>query len=236
MTHVVLEVENLHGYYGKSHIVQGVTLEVRAGEVVTLLGRNGAGKTSTLKCISGLLQPREGRICFEGVDIVGFQPHRIATRGLSLVPEQRGIFGMLSVEENLRIAVRKGSPWSVDDVYAIFPRLRERRKNGGMQLSGGEQQMLAIARALVNNPKLLMLDEPIEGLAPVIVDEIVDKIREIKASGVPILLVEQNLAVCTALADRHYILELGRIVYSASKEDFVNDTATQDRYLGVKAK
>jgi branched-chain amino acid transport system ATP-binding protein len=231
----MLEVENVHGYYGKSHILQGVTLEVRHGEVVTLLGRNGAGKTSTLKSISGLLPPRIGRVRFAGTDITGWPTHRIAQRGLALVPEHRGIFGLLTVEENLRIAERKGSPWSLKSVYAIFPRLEERRRNSGTQLSGGEQQMLSIARALLNAPKLLMLDEPIEGLAPVIVDEIVAQIKEIRATGVPILLVEQNLAVCTELADRHYILELGRIAYHGTSAEFAADEAAKDRYLGVKA-
>jgi branched-chain amino acid transport system ATP-binding protein len=231
----MLEVENVHGYYGKSHILQGVTLEVRHGEVVTLLGRNGAGKTSTLKSISGLLPPRIGRVRFAGTDITGWPTHRIAQRGLALVPEHRGIFGLLTVEENLRIAERKGSPWSLKSVYGIFPRLEERRRNSGTQLSGGEQQMLSIARALLNAPKLLMLDEPVEGLAPVIVDEIVAQIKEIRATGVPILLVEQNLAVCTELADRHYILELGRIAYHGTSAEFAADEAAKDRYLGVKA-
>jgi branched-chain amino acid transport system ATP-binding protein len=235
MTTALLEIENVHGCYGKSHILQGVTLEVRAGEVVTLLGRNGAGKTSTLKSISGLLSPSAGRVRFAGTDVTGWRPHKIAQRGLALVPENRGIFGLLSVEENLRIAERKGSPWSLKDVYRIFPRLEERRRNGGGQLSGGEQQMLSIARALLNAPKLLMLDEPVEGLAPVIVDEIVDQIKKIRATGVPILLVEQNLAVCTELADRHYILELGRVVYHGTHDEFSADEATKDRYLGVKA-
>jgi branched-chain amino acid transport system ATP-binding protein len=235
MSSAMLEVENVHGYYGKSHILQGVTLEVRHGEVVTLLGRNGAGKTSTLKSISGLLPPRTGHVRFAGTDISGWPPHRIAQRGLALVPEHRGIFGLLTVEENLRIAERKGSPWSLKSVYTIFPRLEERRRNGGSQLSGGEQQMLAIARALLNAPKLLMLDEPVEGLAPVIVDEIVAQVKEIRATGVPILLVEQNLAVCTELADRHYILELGRIAYHGTSAEFAADEAAKDRYLGVKA-
>jgi branched-chain amino acid transport system ATP-binding protein len=151
------------------------------------------------------------------------------------VPEDRGIFQLLTVEENLRIAARRGSPWSLRDVYRIFPRLEERSRNGGGQLSGGEQQMLSIARALLNGPKVLMLDEPVEGLAPIIVEEIVAQIRLIRDEGVPILLVEQNLAVCSQLADRHYILELGQIAHCASAEDFRNDPDTIDRYLGVKA-
>ena len=232
---VALGLDGVQGYYGKSHILQGVDLEVRDGEIVCLLGRNGAGKTSTLRAISGLIPPRGGRVRFRGTDVTGWPAHRIARAGLTLVPEDRGIFSLLSVEENLGIAVRKGSPWGMREVYAMFPRLEERRRNGGAQLSGGEQQMLSIARALLGGPKLLMLDEPVEGLAPVIVEEIVAQIRAIRAAGVPILLVEQNLAVCTALADRHYILELGRVAYVAGNADFVADEAARDRFLGVKA-
>lgn len=232
---VALSLDGVQGFYGKSHILQGVSLEVCDGEIVCLLGRNGAGKTSTLKAISGLLPPRGGRVRFQGTDVAGWPAHRIARAGLTLVPEDRGIFSLLSVAENLAIAVRRGSPWSLRDIYAMFPRLEERRRNGGAQLSGGEQQMLSIARALLSGPKLLMLDEPVEGLAPVIVEEIVAQIRAIRAAGVPILLVEQNLAVCTSLADRHYILELGRVGYAAGNADFVADEAARDRFLGVKA-
>ncbi|WP_313353011.1 ABC transporter ATP-binding protein, partial [Paracoccus sp. (in: a-proteobacteria)] len=201
----------------------------------TLLGRNGAGKSTTLKSTVGLITPRRGRVELEGRDMTGQPAHRIASAGLSLVPEDRGIFQLLTVEENLRIAARRGSPWSIKDIYRIFPRLEERRKNGGGQLSGGEQQMLSIARALLNGPKVLMLDEPVEGLAPIIVEEIVDQIRLIRKAGVPILLVEQNLAVCSQLADRHYILELGQIVHCATADQFRSDPDTIDRYLGVKA-
>ncbi|KQP38308.1 ABC transporter ATP-binding protein [Methylobacterium sp. Leaf104] len=232
---VALSLDGVQGFYGKSHILQGVDLEVRDGEIVCLLGRNGAGKTSTLKAISGLLPPRGGRVRFRGADVAGWPAHRIARAGLTLVPEDRGIFSLLSVAENLAIAVRKGSPWGLRDIFTMFPRLEERRRNGGAQLSGGEQQMLSIARALLSGPKLLMLDEPVEGLAPVIVEEIVTQIRAIRDAGVPILLVEQNLAVCTSLADRHYILELGRVAYAAGNADFVADEAARDRFLGVKA-
>ncbi len=230
-----LRLQDLHGYYGKSHILQGVSLEVGQGEIVTLLGRNGAGKSTTLKAAVGIVTPERGVVELEGRDVTGRAPYQIAAAGLSLVPEDRGIFQLLTVEENLRIAVRKGSPWSIRDIYKIFPRLEERRSNGGGQLSGGEQQMLSIARALLNGPKVLMLDEPVEGLAPIIVEEIVAQIRLIRDAGVPILLVEQNLAVCSQLADRHYILELGQIVHEASAEQFRSDPATIDRYLGVKA-
>ena len=230
-----LRLTDLNSYYGKSHILQGVTLEVGQGEIVTLLGRNGAGKSTTLKTAVGLITPRQGRVELAGRDVTGQPAHRIAAAGLSLVPEDRGIFQLLTVEENLRIAERRGSPWAMSDIYRIFPRLEERRRNGGGQLSGGEQQMLAIARALLNGPKVLMLDEPVEGLAPIIVEEIVAQIRLIREAGVPILLVEQNLMVCSQLADRHYILELGRIVHCASAEQFRTNPATIDRYLGVKA-
>jgi branched-chain amino acid transport system ATP-binding protein len=230
---MILELENLHAHYGKSHVLQGVTLQVNDGELVTLLGRNGAGKTTTLKSIVGVVPPTQGTVQFCGQPIQGLAPHGIARRGVCLVPEHRGIFKLLTVEENLLLGQRKQSPWQLDDVYRIFPRLKERRRNGGGQLSGGEQQMLAIGRALMNDPKLLMLDEPVEGLAPVIVEEIVAQLNTIKAAGVAILLVEQNLEVCTQLASRHYILEQGTIVYSADNAAFLADTEVKDRYLGV---
>ena len=230
---MILQVQDVHGYYGKSHILQGISLEVDAGEVVTLLGRNGAGKTTTLKSIVGVVPPAQGQVLFEGQRISGLPSYKIAARGVCLVPEHRGIFKLLTVEENLTMAARKESAWGLEEIYTIFPRLKERRRNGGGQLSGGEQQMLAIARALMTHPRVLMLDEPVEGLAPVIVDEIVAQIREIKATGMSIILVEQNLEVCTQLADRHYIVEQGRIVYSGSNADFLADDGVKDRYLGV---
>jgi len=229
----ILEIHEIDAYYGKSHALQSVSLRVDAGEVVTLLGRNGAGKTTTLKSIMGVVPPARGRIVFRGTDIAGLPPYAIASKGLCLVPEQRGIFSLLTVEENLTVAARRNSPWQLQDVYRIFPRLKERRRNGGGQLSGGEQQMLAIARALMNHPTLLMLDEPVEGLAPVIVDEIVTQLGQIRATGMPILLVEQNLEVCHQLASRHYIIEQGRIVHEADNQSFVGDLAIKDRYLGV---
>ena len=230
---MILKLDEVHAYYDKSHILQGISLQVAAGEVVTLLGRNGAGKTTTLKSIVGVVAPRQGQVWFEGDNIAGLPSHKIAARGVCLVPEHRGIFKLLTVEENLTMAARKTSAWQLEDIYQIFPRLKERRKNGGGQLSGGEQQMLAIARALMTHPKVLMLDEPVEGLAPVIVDEIVAQIKLIKATGMSIILVEQNLQVCTQLADRHYIVEQGRIVYSAGNAEFLADDSVKDRYLGV---
>ena len=230
---MMLDVRDVHAFYDKSHILQGVSLAVNEGETVTLLGRNGAGKSTTLKMIAGVVAPRGGTLSFAGKAIGGLASHRIAAAGLCFVPEHRGIFRLLSVEENLRLGARKDSPWQLDEIYRIFPRLKERRKNGGAQLSGGEQQMLAIGRALMNHPRLLMLDEPVEGLAPVIVEEIVAQLKLIKAAGVAILLVEQNLEVCTQLADRHYIIEQGVIVYEGDNAAFAADHAVKDRYLGV---
>jgi branched-chain amino acid transport system ATP-binding protein len=201
---MTLDVRDVHAYYGKSHILQGVSLQVKEGETVTLLGRNGAGKSTTLKTIAGVVAPRGGAIGFAGKTVSGQPAHRIASAGLCFVPEHRGIFRLLSVEENLRLGARKDSPWQLADIYRIFPRLEERRKNGGAQLSGGEQQMLAIGRALMNHPRLLMLDEPVEGLE-----------------------------VCTQLADRHYIIEQGVIVYEGGNAEFAADHTVKDRYLGV---
>ncbi|PJI98998.1 amino acid/amide ABC transporter ATP-binding protein 2 (HAAT family) [Acidovorax sp. 69] len=230
---MILDVDDVHAHYGKSHVLQGVGFQVGDGELVTLLGRNGAGKTTTLKSIAGVVAPTQGRVAFGGKPVQGLPPHAIARQGVCLVPEHRGIFKLLTVEENLLLGLRQRSPWQLEDVYRIFPRLKERRRNGGGQLSGGEQQMLAIGRALMNDPKLLMLDEPVEGLAPVIVEEIVAQLKTIKAAGVAILLVEQNLEVCTQLADRHCILEQGRIVYTADNTAFLADDEVKDRYLGV---
>jgi len=230
---MTLDVRNIHGYYGKSHVLQDVSLAVGDGELVALLGRNGAGKSTTLKAIAGVVRPRGGHVRFQGRDVAGQPPHRIAAAGICLVPEHRGIFRLLSVEENLKLGARRDSPWQLDDVYRIFPRLRERRRNGGAQLSGGEQQMLAIGRALMNHPRLLMLDEPVEGLAPVIVEEIVAQLKTIKAAGIAILLVEQNLEVCMQLADRMVILEQGRVVYEGDNAAFRADGEVKDRYLGV---
>jgi branched-chain amino acid transport system ATP-binding protein len=231
----MLNVESIHSYYDKSHVLEGVSLQVGAGELVTLLGRNGAGKTTTLRSILGIVRPRQGQISFNGQQLVGREIFDIARQGIALVPEHRGIFRQLSVEENLKIAVRKDSRWQLEDVYAMFPRLKERRRNGGFALSGGEQQMLAIARALLNDPKLLILDEPTEGLAPVIVDELVKILRRIKGEGLSILLVEQNLMVCDALADRHYVLEQGRVAYQGSAAQFREDPSIKNRYLALSA-
>ncbi len=233
MSGPLLSVEGIHAHYGKSHVLQGVSLQVQDGELVTLLGRNGAGKTTTLKSIAGVMQPSQGQIRFGGEPVHRLATHQVAQRGICLVPEHRGIFKLLTVEENLLLGQRKRSPWQLTDIYRIFPRLKERRGNGGGQLSGGEQQMLAIGRALMNAPRLLMLDEPVEGLAPVIVEEIVAQLKTIKAAGVAILLVEQNLEVCNQLDDRNYIIEQGAIAHEAGNAAFLADDAIKDRYLGV---
>lgn len=230
---MLLTVENIHAYYGLSHVIQDVSLHIDKGELVCLLGRNGAGKSTTLKSIMGLVPARQGKITFGGTDITALPSYSIADKDICFVPEHRGIFRLLTVEENLKLAAHKKSRWSLADIYKIFPRLDERRRNGGGQLSGGEQQMLAIGRALMNSPQLLILDEPVEGLAPVIVEEIVAQLKLIRNSGIAILLVEQNLEVCTQLADRHYILESGRIVYHNDNAAFAADTTVKDKYLGV---
>ncbi|MGH7189753.1 MAG: ABC transporter ATP-binding protein [Acetobacteraceae bacterium] len=231
----MLSLENVHAYYGKSHILHGVALEVAPREIVCLLGRNGAGKTTTLKSITGVVPPRTGEIRFAGKQITGLPTHSIARLGIALVPDHRGIFKSLSVAENLAIARRPGSVWQIADVYRHFPRLEERSESGGGTLSGGEQQMLAIARALINAPRLLLLDEPTEGLAPVIVEELVRIIADIRNIGLGILLVEQNLEVCMALADRHYVLEQGRIVWQGTAEAFRDAEEIRSRYLTLEA-
>jgi branched-chain amino acid transport system ATP-binding protein len=191
------------------------------------------GKTTTLRAITGLLRAQSGSVRFQGADLAHLEVDEVARRGISLVPADRGIFTMLSVQENLQIAWREHAPWTIDRVYAAFPRLNERRRNLGGALSGGEQQMLSIARALVQGPKLLLLDEPTEGLAPVIVDELVKLIAEVGASGIPIVLVEQSFKVCKSLASRHYILEEGRVVFEGGTDELVADATILDRFLGL---
>lgn len=231
---VILEAVGLNGWYGKSHILQGVNLTIRDGELVALLGRNGAGKTTTMRALTGLLPRIEGAVAFRGQDVVGLPTHEIAQRGLALVPEHRGIFGTLTVEENLKLAARRGSTWSVADVYAMFPALLERRKTSGGKLSGGEQQMLSIGRALLTGPKLLLLDEPTEGLAPVIVDRLVALIGDLKSAGLSMLLVEQSLDVCMAVADRLQIIDGGRIVWEGSGEQLAQADEVRGRHLTLE--
>lgn len=232
----MLQVSAIHTYYGNSHVLHGVDLHVAQGEVVSLLGRNGAGKSTTLRSIIGLNPPQRGQIRFCGKDITGHRPHALARSGLSFMPETRGIFSSLSVEDNLRlVAGRRSGPWTLQRVYQTFPRLAERRANGGAQLSGGEQQFLAIARALLLNPSLLLLDEPCEGLAPIIVGEIQDILRAAKDQGMTILLVEQNFRVATQLSDRVYVLGRGAVQWCGSTAAIVADTQVQQTWLGVAA-
>ncbi|CEJ10077.1 High-affinity branched-chain amino acid transport ATP-binding protein LivF [bacterium YEK0313] len=231
----MLTVKNLEAGYGDVQVLFGVSLEVGQGEVVTLLGRNGMGKTTTIRSIFGLIRPRGGAIEVEGVALAGRPPYRVAQAGLGLVPEGRQIFPNLDVEENLvATAASRGAPgWTLERVYAFFPRLKERRRNMGNQLSGGEQQMLAIGRALMTNPKLLVLDEATEGLAPVIRAEIWACLQRLKQDGQSILVIDKNVDALIKLADRHLILEKGRIVWSGSSAAFVAIPDLKDRYLHV---
>ncbi len=233
----MLEVEGIEAAYGDSQVLFGVSLDVRDGEMVTLLGRNGMGKTTTIGAIMGLLPVRAGRIGFDGTDLTGTPPYRAARAGLGLVPEGRQIFPTLSVEENLVATAappRARTPgWTLDGVYTLFPRLAERRRNMGSQISGGEQQMVAIARALMTNPKLLILDEATEGLAPIICEEIWSCLERLKADGQSILIVDKNVDVLARLADRHMILEKGRIVWAGTSAELKRDPQLTERYLLV---
>ncbi len=230
----MLTVNDIHTYYGPSHILHGLSLDVPEGHVVALLGRNGAGKTTTLKSIMGLVPPQRGEIICRGETITGSRPHEIARRGIVYMPETRGIFPSLSVLEHLTLVVgRRPGAWTVDRVFDLFPRLAERRDNGGQQLSGGEQQMLALARALLMNPDILLLDEPTEGLAPIIVKDIRDHLHRLKGEGLTILLVEQNFHFATTLADTVFVLGKGQIRWHGSADDIRADHEVQKRWLGV---
>jgi branched-chain amino acid transport system ATP-binding protein len=229
----VLSVEGIHTYYGESHILQGVSLEVNAGELVVLLGRNGAGKTTTISSIIGFNRPRAGRVVLNGRNVTGQPPYAIATAGVGLVPQGRRIFAPLTVKENLVFAETRKGPWTLARVYELFPRLEERQHNRGNSLSGGEQQMLAIGRALLMNPGLLLMDEPSEGLAPLVVREIGRIIGELKESGIAILLAEQNLAMALAVADRCYVLNKGQVVVEATAESLKADEQVKQRFLGL---
>ena len=235
MPETLLEVANLNTYYGDSHILKDLSFRIGRGETVALLGRNGVGKTTTLKSIVGWVPPRTGSITFEGRNVAGLEMMENARLGISLVPEERRIFTNLTVFENLKLAtVTARKPgWSLADVYARFPRLQERAANKGDEISGGEKQMLAIARALVQDTKLLLLDEPTEGLAPLIVREVEAIIREISAQGMTILLVEQNFYSALSLADRCYIIDQGTIKYEGTPAQLRTNTEVLARYLHV---
>jgi branched-chain amino acid transport system ATP-binding protein len=230
----LLEVTNLNTYYGDSHILFDVALRVERNEVVALLGRNGAGKSTTLKSLMGVVAPREGSIVFDGTDIAGRKSHAIARAGMQLVHEDRRIFGSLNVEENLVLAgLTADNRWPLARIYEMFPRLKERRGSRGTDLSGGEQQMLAIARALVRDPKIVLLDEPFEGLAPVIVRDLVEACRDLAAGGQTIVLVEQNLAAALTLAQRAYIINNGHVVHEGPTSEIKAKPQLLERYLGV---
>jgi branched-chain amino acid transport system ATP-binding protein len=229
----ILAVADIHTYYGDSHVLHGVSLGVAPGEVVAILGRNGMGKTTLIRSVVGFTPPRRGRVHFRGEDITAWAPFRRVERGMALVPQGRRVFASLSVRENLDVA-RAGTPrWNLERVYELFPRLRERAPNRANKLSGGEQQMLAIGRALMSNPTVLLMDEPTEGLAPLLVREVGRVIGELKREGLSILLVEQNLPMAAAVADRVHVLSRGEIVYSGTPVALMADEAVKSRYLGV---
>lgn len=232
----LLELKDIHTYYGDVFVLQGLSLKVNEGSVVALLGRNGMGKTTTIRSIIGFTPPRTGEIIFRGSNIAGSPPYRIARMGIGLVPQGRVIFPSLTVKENLTMASRrsdKDKNWTLDRIYSIFPILKERANNKGTLLSGGEQQMLCIARALMTNPALLLMDEPSEGLAPIVIDEVGSIISQLKQSGFSILLVEQNLSMALDVADYVYIINKGVIVYESTPKELEANEEIKARFLGV---
>jgi branched-chain amino acid transport system ATP-binding protein len=229
----MLEVEEIHTYYGESHVLQGVSLTIARGQVIGLVGRNGMGKTTLIRSIVGFTPPRRGQVRFKTRDITGWLSNHVVALGLGLVPQGRRVFPSLSVLENLRVAARPGGRWTVERAMELFPRLRERAENRAGKLSGGEQQMLAIARALVGNPELLLMDEPTEGLAPLLVREVGRVVERLKAEGLSILLVEQNLPLALSIADHVHVLSRGRIVYSGAPSELSADADVKSRYLGL---
>jgi len=236
MTAPVLTVEDVYTAYGLSQVLFGVSLEVAAGECVCLVGRNGVGKTTTMRSIMGLTPPRRGRVIWKGKDVAGREPYQIADLGIGFVPEDRRIFSDLTVWENLDVAARRrdgGSAWTLDRVFDLFPKLRELVDRQGGFLSGGEQQMLTIARTLMGNPDLLLLDEPSEGLAPIVVDHLKEQIGRLKREGLTILLAEQNVDFCLDLADRVYVLEKGHIRYQGTVQAFREDESIRAQYLAL---
>ena len=233
----MLTVRDLHAFYGRAHILHGVSLEANAGEVVALLGRNGAGKSTAMKAIMGLVAPARGEVSFAGERIDRLPPYRIARLGLGYVPEERRIFTELSVMENLEVGrqpARDGAPaWTEDKLFALFPNLGRMRERPGGRMSGGEQQMLTIARTLMGNPKCVLLDEPSEGLAPIIVQEMAQSIRALKGEGLSVLLCEQNLRFCEAIADRAYIIEKGQIRFGGTMAELAANSSLREQYLSV---
>ena len=230
-----LIAEGLHTYYGKSHILHGVSLEAGEGQVTALLGRNGAGKTTTLRSLMGLTPPREGKVTIFGAVTTSWPPFRIAASGVGYVPEGRKIFPNLTVEENLLVPLERPGPWTIASIYQLFPRLEERKSNRGRQLSGGEQEMLSIARALLLNPKLLILDEPSQGLAPLIVREVFRIVSKMREEGISVLLVEQNVRMSLEVADHAYVLDDGHVVYSGPARELAADEARVQSLAGASA-
>lgn len=233
-TESLLAINALHVFYGASHVLHGVTLTAEA-EPVAIVGRNGMGKTTLCKAVMGLVPVRSGSVCVRGKMMTGSRPYQIARAGLGYVPQGRRIFPSLSVEEHLQLTVRPGGRWTIERIYDLFPRLAERRHNGGGALSGGEQQMLAIARALLLNPSLLVMDEPTEGLAPVVVDQVTETLKAIQSEGVGLVLVEQNFAVATAVAERLLVMVNGTIALETTASELLRDESLQRRYLGVSS-
>ncbi|MGC8494480.1 MAG: ABC transporter ATP-binding protein [Syntrophobacteraceae bacterium] len=234
----MIGVKDLHSYYGKSHVLHGVSFELKEGELVSLLGRNGVGKSTTLKSLMGMVQPAGGSILFDGQELVGRKSHKIARLGIGYVPEERRIFRSLTVEENLLIGCRRSvdasrEPWTLERVYETFPRLRERRGNKGIHLSGGEQQMLTVARTLMGNPKLILVDEPTEGLAPKIVTEVLEMLANVRRSGVTVLMVEQNFKAAVKLADRFYIMAKGQMVFEGDMAALLAADEVRKNFLEV---
>jgi branched-chain amino acid transport system ATP-binding protein len=231
----MLELDNVNAYYGDSHILHGVSLSVQEGEIVCLLGRNGAGKTTTILTVMGYLQPRPGRIRYRDRDIGGLPPYEVARLGFGFVPQERGIFPSLTVRENLTVFARAGGKgfWTLQRIFDLFPVLRARERNLGFQLSGGEQQMLSIARALMLNPAMLLLDEPSEGLAPMIVQQIIEVLARLKQEGLAILLVEQSLRTAFAVGDCHHVLNKGEICFTGSAAELANNEIVLRNYLSV---
>jgi branched-chain amino acid transport system ATP-binding protein len=230
-----LRAQGLQTYYGKSHILHGVDLDVAEGKITALLGRNGAGKTTTLRSLVGLTPPRQGRVTIFGADTTHWPPYRIAASGVGYVPEGRRIFANLSVEENLKVPLERPGPWTIERIYGLFPRLGERRNNRGRQLSGGEQEMLSIGRALLLNPKLLILDEPSQGLAPLIVREVFRIVSQMREEGISVLLVEQNARMSLEIADHAFVLDDGSIVFSGPARELAADEARVQALAGASA-
>ena len=233
----MLAVTNIHAFYGRAHILHGVTLEARPGEVVALLGRNGAGKSTAMKAIMGLVAPAEGQVSFDGKRIERLPPYRIARLGLGYVPEERRVFTELSVMENLevrrQVAREKAPTWDAEKLFTLFPNLGRMRERPGGSMSGGEQQMLTIARTLMGNPRCVLLDEPSEGLAPIIVEQMAKSILTLKGEGLSVLLCEQNLHFCQSVADRAYIIEKGQIRFGGTMAELAADTSLREQYLSV---